>query len=318
MELAAVDPLREADHDPLSAVLAQLGERVAPITLARERTIPVVDELADIFPDGGIVRGRVLSCQGPAASTAALVTVGAAMRAGAWLAVVDVSTFGADAAAELGVPLERVVRVDTAVSEAVGAGDVSPETQAADWIDVMGAATDGFDLVVTRVPAALRGERRPAAVRKLTSRITQRGAVVVVLGDPGVLSCDVALTTVGVVWEGLGQGNGHLRRRHIEVEASGRRQPGVRRCGLELVGTASRVELRSVPVGGSIGGSIGVPEFGSGGASGAGGDDFDPQAQVLAEMRSEMAGGAAADCDAGPNLVGRVSEHDGVEHLAAG
>ncbi len=46
----------------------------------------------------------------------------------------------------------------------------------------------GFDVVVTTVPDALRGDRRPAAVRTLAKRIQRHGAVVVVLGEAGALA----------------------------------------------------------------------------------------------------------------------------------
>ena len=67
---------------------------------------------------------------------------------------------------ERGLPLERVVAVDSG-------GD--PQR----WPDVVAAAADGFDVLLVRVPTELR----PAMVRKLTTRIQQRSAVVVVLGD---------------------------------------------------------------------------------------------------------------------------------------
>jgi hypothetical protein len=154
------------------------------------------------------------------------------MGEGSWLAVVDLPGFGADAAVELGIPLERVVRVDTA-SPAGGAADpVAPEA-AAVWIDVMGAAVDGFDLVVTVVPGALRA-RPAAALRKLRTRIQRRGAVVVFVGDHGAVDVDGTVSTDDDVWQGLGQGWGHLRHRTLGLAARGRRIPGERRCRVGL------------------------------------------------------------------------------------
>lgn len=314
MELAARDDIPPA-HDALSEVLAQLGERVAPVAFARERTLPISEPLHDLFLEQGLVRGRVMSCQGTAASSMAFSVASEALVQGAWMAVVDVDTFGADAAAELGVPLERIVRVESAPHQA----SASPERQAADWIDVMGAAVDGFDIVITRVPASLRTDRRPAAARKLGSRIQQRGAVVLVLGDAGVLGSDITLATQRTVWAGLGRGHGHLRCRRVEVEASGRRQPGARRCSLELAGAVGRVELRSVtdtsePALAVVGDTRNTDAHGTGGQShdavidldagvdvvgvdvvgvddagvSVAGVDVDPQAQVLAEMRAGL------------------------------
>ena len=242
--------------EALLNVLAELGERVRPVALARERTLPVAVPFDQLLPDG-LVRGQVVSCRGAAARSMAFGLMREALVEGGWMAVVDVPTLGTDAAAEFGVPLERVVRIDTGVDAASGTE--------LDWIDVMGAAVDGFDLVLTRVPAALRHDRRPTAVRKLGSRLQQKGAVVVTLGAPGALGSDVELTTQRTVWAGLGDGTGHLHRRVIDVEAAGRRMPGRRSCSIELIGEGARLELGSVPTGDEQ-------------------VSCDPQAEVLAEM----------------------------------
>ncbi len=190
----------------LAVDLAALTERVAPVVLARERTMPVGDELAGLFAEGGLVRGRTVACQGPAATSTALALVAAAITAGAWMAVVDLPTIGLDAASELGVPLERVVAVGTG-------GDP------ARWVEVVAAAADGFDVLLVRVPSELSA----AGSRKLTVRLRQRDVVTIVLGDPGAMSCDGVLHTDAPQWAGLGDGHGHLRERRVVVQASGRR-----------------------------------------------------------------------------------------------
>lgn len=223
----------------------QLGERIKPVVLARERTMPLADVFVPLFPEGGLVRGRVISCTGAASLSIASAVVRDAIVAGSWMAVVDVDTFGADAAAELGIPLERVVRIQSAPESESQLEHRGLEHR---WVDVMGAAVDGFDIVVTRVPDGLCGDHRPASVRKLASRLVQRGAVVVTIGEAGVLACDVDLATGRTVWEGLDDGAGHLRRRHISVVAGGRRIPGRRSCQLTLTGSAQRVEISAMGV----------------------------------------------------------------------
>ena len=190
----------------LAVDLAALTERVAPVVLARERTMPVGDELAGLFAEGGLVRGRTVACQGPAATSTALALVAAAVTAGAWMAVVDLPTIGLDAAGELGVPLERIVAVGTG-------GDP------ARWVEVVAAAADGFDVLLVRVPSELSA----AGSRKLTVRLRQRDVVTIVLGDPVAMSCDGVLHTDAPQWAGLGDGHGHLRERRVVVQASGRR-----------------------------------------------------------------------------------------------
>ncbi len=220
-------------------MLDALGERVAPVSMAHERTLPVPAGLAGLFVDGAMVRGRVLSCTGTASTSLALALVSPAVQAGGWLAVIDVPTIGLDAASESGIPLERVVGIDL--------GERPEEV----WPDVVAAAADGFELLLTRVPVGVR----PSAARSVATRVQQRGAVVVVLGDPGPLPCDGVVESTDRRWEGLGDGFGRLRHRTVLVDARGRRLPGTRRCTVCLPGPAERgvpaVDVDPVaPVGG--------------------------------------------------------------------
>ncbi len=214
------------DAANLTAPLAALGDRVAPLALAGERTIPVDDTFGDLFAEGGLVRGRTLACQGSAATTTALALVAPAIRAGAWLALIDLPTIGLDAAGELGVPLERVVAIGT---RSPGAADDPGR-----WLEVVAAAADGFDVLLVRAPTGLSA----GGVRKLAVRLRQRDVITIVLGDPGSIACDGTLHTDAEEWSGLGEGFGHLRRRQIVVRASGRRLPGCRHCRLTIPATA--------------------------------------------------------------------------------
>ncbi len=201
----------------LPSGLSALAERVAPLALAGDRTLPVIDAFADLFPEGGLVRGRTLACSGPAATSLALALAAPAVAAGSWLAAIDVPTIGLDAASEFGIALERVVAV---------------RTDATRWPDVVAAAADGFDLLIARVPS----DASPSAMRKVATRLRQRDVVMLVLGDPGSLSCDGVLDAGDAEWSGLGDGHGHLQQRRLVVEASGRRLHGRRRCRLALPG----------------------------------------------------------------------------------
>lgn len=199
------------------AKLSVLADQVAPLTLATERTLPIPDAFVDLFSEPGMVRGRTMACTGAAATSLALSLVAPAVAAGSWLAIVDLPTIGLDAACEFGVALERVVAVASA--------------QPSKWPDVIAAAADGFDIVLATVPP----EVSATAMRKVVTRLRQRSVVMIVLGDPGLLSCDGVLDAGSSEWEGLGDGHGHLQRRGLMVEASGRRQPGQRRrCRLAL------------------------------------------------------------------------------------
>src|SRR4051795_8403730 len=121
-----------------------LAAAVAPTTLARQRTLPLADPLQPLFPDGALARGRTVACCGVAATSLAIALAAEATVAGAWLAVVDVPWLGVEAVAELGVPLERLVRVDP--GEAAGTGSYGGA-----WADLVAAVLDGFEVVVTRI-----------------------------------------------------------------------------------------------------------------------------------------------------------------------
>jgi hypothetical protein len=200
----------------LADLVVALGDRVAPVTLAGERIVTVPAAFADLFPEGGLVRGRILTSTGQAATSLALALVAPVVAAGAWLGVVDLPAVGLDAASELGLPLERVVAIDSGGS-------------AERWPEIMAAAIDGFDVLLTCVPTDVH----PAAMRKVATRVQQRGAVVIVLGEPGALRSDGDLHSDSSGWSGVGDGHGHLRERTVVVQASGRRFPG--RCRRELV-----------------------------------------------------------------------------------
>jgi hypothetical protein len=214
-----------------------LATAVAPATMAAERTLPVAPELVPLLPEGGLVRGRTVACGGLAGPSLALLVAAEACREGAWVALVDLPWLGVEAAVELGVPAERLVRVDAGRPDGGAGYDQRGEL----WGEVLGAALDGFDLVLTRVPP-----RVPNALeRRLRTRLRHRGGVLVLVGEPGPFSADVTVASTAVRWEGVGRGHGHLRSRRVGVESTGRRVPRPRRADLWLpaVGGAAAAAL---------------------------------------------------------------------------
>ncbi|MEP9385116.1 hypothetical protein [Nocardioides sp. KR10-350] len=122
-------------------------------------------------------------------------------RAGEWCAVVGADDFGAEAAAELGINLDRTILV--------------PEPRES-WLEATAALIDVTTLVAVRPPA-----RVPASVAdKLAARLRTRGAALVALCDRGAEwpRAEVRLSTAGPQWSGAGRGEGHLRSRRLEVE----------------------------------------------------------------------------------------------------
>ncbi|RMH81278.1 MAG: hypothetical protein D6683_04500 [Actinomyces sp.] len=121
--------------------------------------------------------------------------------AGAWVAAVGVDDPNPVAAAEMGVPLERLLVVD-----------VEPRRAPAALATLVGAV----DVVVVGARCRLR----PADVRRLGARARERGSVFVPLGSwPAP---DTTLTVEASRWVGLERGHGWARARRVRVRAGGR------------------------------------------------------------------------------------------------
>lgn len=239
--LARGDRAGPADHVDVTTL--------AQSVLASGRVLPVADPLVPLLPDGGLVRGRVVSCCGAASMSLALALAVQATATGSWLAVVDVPTFGLEAAEEFGIPLERVVRIDapTRRPARTTTAVTNPITNAAQpgvgdsWAELTAAAVDGFEVVVTRVPARLN----PGLARRVQARLKAREAVLITLGGgggpPSPFSIDTELAADDPRWEGVADGWGHLQGRRVAVTSSGRRMPRPRRRLLWLPGPDGKV-----------------------------------------------------------------------------
>jgi hypothetical protein len=127
----------------------------------------------------------------------ALALLAGPSRGGAWCAVVGVDDFGAEAAAELGVVLERTILV--------------PEPGEA-WLEATAALVDVATLVLVR-PS---GRVPEAVAAKMSARLRKRGAALLSLGPWP--RAEAAARLVELRWAGLGSGEGHLRSREVVVE----------------------------------------------------------------------------------------------------
>jgi len=178
----------------------------APDPAGAHRVLPVLPELSGLLPNRGLRRGSTVAVAAgrPARSggtSLMLALLAEASRSGSWCAVVGVPTFGAVAAADLGIALDRLALVP----------HPGPE-----WATVVAALIDGVDVVVTAVP----GTVSTSVVTRLAARARQRGSVLVPYGEWD--GADVTLRVVRGAWEGLGQGRGRLRRREVTISARGR------------------------------------------------------------------------------------------------
>ena len=208
MALAALPP---SDRAGARARLDEVAQGARPLVMARDRSVALGGPLAELVPDGAVVRGSVLRVTGEpgAGSTTVAFELAAAFTAlGEWAAAVDLDgTLGPLAAGEVGVALERFAVVRR----------VPP----ARWATVVAALLDGVSLVLAEMP---RGVALGDA-RRLVARARERESVLVVAEPRGVVwpaGAAYVLHAAGSVWEGLGRDAGVLAGRRLQVQVEGR------------------------------------------------------------------------------------------------
>ena len=208
--------------------LRLLGERVAPLAGAHERTLPVVAALRDLFPGGALQRGWVITTGGEGATSLALAVAAGPSAAGSWTAVVGEEGLGLAAAAEAGMALERLLMV------------AAPEPRGA--VEATAALVGAVDVVLVGSEVRLGA----ADHRRLAARLRERGSVLIRLAEgrrhgAGVWAggarsssgrvgdshgADVRLRVVSSHWSGLGDGWGLLGSRRVSVQVTGRGAAG--------------------------------------------------------------------------------------------
>lgn len=201
---------------------ASSAGRVGAAPVVSDRFLPVPDALVPLVPFGGLRRGSAVRVEG--SSSLLLALAAAACREGAWCAVVGMPDLGLAAAAEYGLPLDRVALVPA---------------PGADTPAVLGAAIDGFDVIMLGdVPHLVERDRR-----HLASRLRHREAVLLTPCPwPGV---EMVMSVTESRWGGIGQGHGALRGRDLTVRIGGRGAAG----GLGVQGRFRSPDgVRFVPV----------------------------------------------------------------------
>jgi len=182
--------------------------------------LAVADDVRELLPDSGLVRGRIVRCSGDAGLSLALSLCSLATQQGSWLGVVGVDHLGLLAAVEHGVALERTVLVH-------------PPKTSREWSITVAAAIEGLDLLIVAVPERLSVND----ARRVQTRLQSRRAVMIIV-DNTVLSqsrsmnglneaqqflADVVLDTKTKSWSGVDKGAGYLQHRDVRIRVSGRR-----------------------------------------------------------------------------------------------
>jgi hypothetical protein len=183
--------------------LRRIAGVVAPVTLAREHTLPVLDELRPLLPERGLRRGATIAVRGDGASSLAVALAAEVSRVGGWVAGVGVPTLGLSAAAQVGAALQRWVFVD------------DPGGQAA---EVVNALLSGVDLILTGPDVRLD----TGQVRRLSARMRERGTSLVRIGAGPGIPADLSIGIERSRWVGVEWGHGRLRARRVELVTTGR------------------------------------------------------------------------------------------------
>lgn len=196
-------------HGEVLRLRAQLervqGRRIdAPV-------LPTHPALAELLPGGGLRPGSAYSIA-PSASLL-LALLARPSREGSWCGVIGMPELGAEAAEQIGVDLSRLVLIP----------DPGPR-----WLAVTATVAEVLPVVAVR-PSGRAGD---AEVSRLTARLRDRGAVLLVQGVWP--QAEAALEVSDPEWSGLGTGYGYLTRRELTVTVHSRRSPVPRRARMVL------------------------------------------------------------------------------------
>lgn len=185
-----------------AATLTSLQQRIDEMQPLRldERALPTHPALAPLLPGGALRAGASYSVRG--SWQLALAFLAEASRGGAWCGVLGCPGFGAEAAAGLGIALDRCVLIPEPGRHALSLAGTLGETLA--------VVVAGFDARVS-----------PGDIERLAARLRENGAAFVAVGEWA--RSESRLTVVSSRWVGLGTGSGALTDRELTVRSEDRR-----------------------------------------------------------------------------------------------
>lgn len=205
---AALEPrvlVESAQVDRVQELQSRIRQMQA--TKLDTKLIPTHPAIARLLPGGGLQQGATYSVERSAMLLMALLAAPSA--AGSWCAVVGMPEFGVEAAQRFGIDLDRLVLVP------------HPGDQ---WLAVTAAVADVMGIVVTRPPK----RATDSTIQRLSARLRQRGATMLVLGSWPQTEAMLSLSQSE--WHGIGEGHGHLSSREVTVtvthRATGRPRSG--------------------------------------------------------------------------------------------
>ena len=190
------------------ATVRSLQQRIAEMQPLRldERALPTAPELRGLLPGGALRRGTVTTVQGEASGALmlALALLSTVSASGAWCGAIGIPELGFEAAAGLGLALDRLVLVPEPGPHATG---------------IAGTLSEVLGVVLLRMP----GAPKPGEAARLLARLRDHGTALVALGPwPGA---EGGLRVVASHWSGLGPGHGLLDTHELTVATNDRRGP---------------------------------------------------------------------------------------------
>lgn len=210
-----------------------LSEGLRTAAEIQAASVKVAGPLHSLLPEG-VAPGSTVAVAGSIGLAMTLVASLAGEER--WVAGVAWGPLGLVAARELGLRWDRLILVRPSDQES--------------WPTATAVVLDAFDIVVVRP-----GRSNERDVRRVMARARDRGAVLVAVETVNDsrewwAMADVRVRVTGRRWDGLGDGSGHLRRRLLMVEATGRgRLARARRLELWLPGVDGRAaETASAPL----------------------------------------------------------------------
>ncbi len=183
----------------------ELLATIRPVTLAKNKVLPLGAPWTTLVPHGGLRRGSTVvvnAAQGFGGLSLALSLLSASSAKGHWAGVVGVDDPGVVAVSDLGVDLRRVLFV--------------PRPRGA-WAESAADLLDGVDLLIVRPPS----RASHGAARRLMDRVRERGTVLIVLTEPGAawpLPPDLSFDITQSQWAT----SSRLDARYVTVRIRGR------------------------------------------------------------------------------------------------
>lgn len=190
-----------------NADLAALKQRMSPVSLRSECYLAVPEPLRMLFPTGGLAPGSSVGVDGDGGWSVAFSLASTALRPDGWIAIVGLEELGLLAANEYGIPLDRILLIET-----------PPAPQ---WASVVAWLIEAVDIVCIEPTQRVKG----VEARRLSGRAREQQTLLFHMdgGRSWPQALDVSLTASTHRWEGIGQGHGRLQRRLVSVAATGRR-----------------------------------------------------------------------------------------------